>query len=83
MNSRAWTETATGADAKSVRRWARRAATPILVRYLMLLTLVVGVGFHLYVILSAALLSDPVCTGLCEEQPSRNLDWDFSDLIPF
>jgi hypothetical protein len=39
MNSRAWTDSATGAKAKSVRRWMRRRASPILVRYLVLLAL--------------------------------------------
>ena len=41
MSSRAWTEVATGADARSLRRWARRATLPILVRCLVLLALVI------------------------------------------
>jgi len=82
MNSRAWTEPATGAEAKSVRRWARRAVAPLVLRYLILLMLVV-VGFHVYVNLSAALLENPVCLGLCTERPTQDLDWDSGDLVPF
>jgi hypothetical protein len=36
MSSRAWTEVATGAEARSFRRWLRRAVAPILVRYWIL-----------------------------------------------
>jgi len=39
MSSRAWTEVASGAAARSVRRWGTRRASPILVRYLVLLML--------------------------------------------
>jgi hypothetical protein len=39
-NLRAWTEPETDAEAKSVRRWAPRAALPILARYLALFALV-------------------------------------------
>lgn len=82
MSSRAWTEVATGADARSVRRWVRQAVLPLLVRTMVLFVLL-GVAFYAYVNLSAALLEDPVCVGLCTEQPSRNLDWDPSDLLLF
>jgi hypothetical protein len=39
MNLRASTEIATGAEARSFRRWVKRGAAPILVRYLVLLAL--------------------------------------------
>jgi len=42
-----WTEVATGAEARSVRRWLQRVVPPMLLRYLfvLLLVLVMGVVF--------------------------------------
>lgn len=40
MNSRAWTEVAAGAQARSTRLWLRNSALPMISRYLLLLVLV-------------------------------------------
>ena len=80
MSSRAWTEVATGAEARSGRRWLLRAVLPRLLRA-MVLVLLLLVAFDAYVNLSAALLEDPVCVGVCTEQPRHDLDWDPSDLL--
>ena len=44
MSSREWTEVATGAEARGFRRWLRLRATPILVRYAVLLVLLAVAG---------------------------------------
>jgi len=50
-SSPVWTEVATGHQARSFRRWLRRVAVPILLRYLFLLILVVLVVATLVVLL--------------------------------
>jgi hypothetical protein len=82
MSSPAWTEVATGAQARSTRRWLRKAAGPILAHYLVLLLLLVA-AFDAYVNLSAAILEEPVCVGHCPQPPTDDLDWDWSDLLLF
>jgi len=52
MNSRAWTEVATGASARSTGRLLRKSAAPIILRHLVLLTLVATAAllfFHIFV----------------------------------
>jgi len=83
MSLRASTEVATGAEARRLRRWLLRAVLPRLLRAMVLFLLLI-VAFDAYVNLSAALLEDSVCVGLCTEQPPRHdLDWDPSDLLLF
>jgi hypothetical protein len=65
MNSRAWTEVATGAEVGRGRPWVRRVALPILARYLLLLVMLV------LAVLAFGLLLSPARGGHCGicEQP--------------
>jgi hypothetical protein len=80
MNSRAWTEVATGAPARSTGRWLRKAAAPIILRYLVLLVLVGAVVLVLFPRLWPA--DNGPCLG-CFEPPPRfqNGPRDLLDLI--
>ena len=78
MSSRALSEVATGAEARSARRWVRRAALPILRRWFVLLVLLVLAGL-LY-----GLLLSPAPGGSCggfECQPAPQEDRDLLDLL--
>ena len=82
MSSRAWTEVAKGAEARSLRRWVCRAVLPRLVRVVVLLLFLL-IAFDGYINFSKAFLGDPVCIGLCMEPADNNLDWEASDLLLF
>ena len=77
MSSRAWTEVATGAEARSIRSWVRRAALPILRGWFVVLILLVLAG-----LLYGLLLSPPADGPRCFEcQPAPQERRDLLDLI--
>ena len=79
MSSRASTEVATGAEARSARRWVRRAALPILRRWFALLILLVLAGLIYGLLLSPA--RGGHCGGFgCEPVPQQK-DRDLLDII--
>ena len=78
MSSRAWTEAATGAEVRSLRRWVPRVAAPIFARYLMLLVLLVLAGLVYGLLLSPA--RGGHCGIGCEPVPLHE-DRDLLDLI--
>ena len=80
MNSRAWTEVRTGAEARSVRRWAWRAVAPIYARYLMLLVLLVLAVLAYGLLLSPARIGRP-CGLECDQPVPQHEDRDLLDLI--
>ncbi len=80
MISRAWTEVATGAQARSQRRWLRKSALPIILRYLLLLVLVAAAVLVLFPKLWPA--DNGPCLGCSEAPPHfQNVPRDLLDLI--
>ena len=76
MSSPAWIEPATGAEARSVRRWARRVAMGIAARKLILL-----VGMIIAVFFFAAMLREVItpagdCFDFCDDgRPNDLIDF--------
>jgi len=67
MSSRVWTEVATGAEARSLRRWARRAVVPAVARCALVFALLL-VGLVAYSELIWVVARDPLEPGI---RPSR------------
>jgi hypothetical protein len=76
MSSRAWTEVATGAKARGARRWVGRAGLPIVLRYVMLISLVVVAGLAFGEVLPRP---NADCFDLAGCSPPHG--WDLLDLL--
>ena len=83
MNSPALTEVATGAEARSTRRWLHKCAAPIALRYLALLVLVAFAALLFFHLLAPSPYEEwpgPCALG-CHQLDSGDRDRDLLDLI--
>jgi len=56
-----WTEVATGAEARSVRRWLRRAGAPRVIRWLVVLAIILVIGVVLWALEPIAVTWEDLC----------------------